>query len=66
MYYTRNDHYTTSDASFLQIEMSYDFWSAAQHVNPHIKLLQQVHKWTRKILYTSNLLESTHPTAYVV
>ena len=34
----------------------------AQYVNPLVKLLQ----WTRKISYPSDLLESTHPTAYVV
>ena len=30
----QNDHYTTKDASFVQVEVNYDFWSAAQYVNP--------------------------------
>ena len=66
LYYTQNDHYTTNDASFLPVEKNYDFWSAALYVNPFVELLQQLHKWTKKISYTSDLLESTHPTAYVV
>ena len=32
--YTRNNYYSTNDASFLQVETNYDFWSAAQCVNP--------------------------------
>ena len=63
---TTHETTTTNDASFLQVETNYDFWSAAQYVNPLIELLQQLHKWTRKISHTSNLLESTYPTAYVV
>ena len=38
----RNDHYTTNDASFLQVESNYDFWSAVQYVNPFIMILQQI------------------------
>ena len=40
--YTLNDHYPTNDASFLQGETNYDFWCAAQYVNPFIELLQQL------------------------
>ena len=42
LYYTRNAHYTTNDASFLQVENNYDFWSAAPYVNPIVDLLQQL------------------------
>ena len=31
---------------------------------PYVRV--NVAKWTKKISYTSDLLESTHPTAYVV
>ena len=37
-------NYTTNDASFLQVETNYDFWSAAQYVNPLVELLQQLLK----------------------
>ena len=51
LYYTRNDHYTINDAPFLQVETNCDFWSVAQYVNPLVELLQQLHKWTKKISY---------------
>ena len=68
-YYTRNDHYSTNDSSFLQVEMKYDFWSAAQYVNPFVEQLQCsvcALSGVEKNSYTSDLLGSTHPTSYVV
>ena len=61
--------YTTNDTSFVQVEMKYDFWSDAQYVNPFVKLLQQLQCSVctligLKILYSIDLLESTHLPAY--
>ena len=40
--YTRNDHYITNNASFLQVETNYDFGSIAQCINLSVDLLQQL------------------------
>ena len=42
LYYTPNDHFTTNNASLVQVEINYDFLSATQYVNPFITFLQQI------------------------
>ena len=55
-HYTSNDHHTTNDASFLQVEMSDDFWSAAQYVNPFVELIQQLQCGIRTLSGVENFL----------
>ena len=67
-------NYTTNDASFVEVETNYDFWSASRYVNPFVELLQQLQVQYRvcmqsgleKYRILADLLQSTHLTSHVV